>query len=130
MTKKRTSQKLPKILSRTDAKKILAIPNTKTLTGLKNRVILQVLYRTGLRVQEICNLTLADVNIKDGLIYVQQSKNNRDRYVPFDTQTAQWLLTWIKKHKGVWGKTYPSTHFFFPSNTGAKLNQSHPPHSL
>jgi site-specific recombinase XerD len=44
-TNKRQSRKLPKILSRQDVKKLLAVPNVRCITGLRSRVIMQLLYR-------------------------------------------------------------------------------------
>lgn len=115
--KKRQPKKLPKILSREDAKKILAVPNTKTITGLRNRVILQILYRAGLRVEEVCNLAPADIILDKSLVYVQQGKNSKDRYVPVDIVTLNWLQTWMEKR-------LPGDYLFM-SHRGKKLDQSY-----
>ena len=88
------SRKLPKILTREDAAKLMAVPNIKTLTGLRNRVIVQLLYRAGLRTCEVCNLAPEDVNLKDGWLFIQQSKNLVDRYVGLDQETTKWLQKW------------------------------------
>jgi len=114
--KKRQPKKLPKILSREDVKKILAVPNVKTVTGLRNRVILQILYRAGLRVEEVCNLSFADINLKDGYIYIQQGKGKKDRYIPIDPETIDWLSKWESKR-------LPGD-FLFSSHRGQKMDQS------
>ncbi len=91
------TKKLPKILPRHDVAKILAVPNVETVTGLRNRVILQVMYHCGLRVSEVTNLTVNDVDMEKGFLYVQLGKGGHDRYVPLDHDT----LTWIKKYSEV-----------------------------
>lgn len=118
-TKKRQPKKLPKILSREDVKKILAVPNVKTITGLRNRTILQVLYRAGLRVEEVCNLAPADIRIRDGQaeLFVQAGKGNVDRVVPIDVATFNWLKKWLDVR-------LPGD-FLFMSHRGKKLDQSY-----
>jgi site-specific recombinase XerD len=118
-TKKRQPKKLPKILSREDVKKILAVPNVKTITGLRNRTILQILYRAGLRVEEVCNLAPADIRVRDGHaeIFVQAGKGNVDRVVPIDVATFNWLQKWEAVR-------IPGD-FLFMSHRGKKLDQSY-----
>lgn len=117
MSEKRKPKKLPKILSREDVKKILAVPNTKTITGLRNRVILQILYRAGLRVEEVCNLAPADVDLSGGFILVQQGKGHKDGTIPIDAETIQWLKKWMEKR-------IPGPYLFV-SHRGKKLDQSY-----
>ncbi len=87
--------KLPKVLSRADVEKLLSAPNIKCPTGLRNRVALQFMYRAGLRVSEICNLSVGDVDLVNGLVYVQQGKNGKDRYIPLDTESMEWCKRWL-----------------------------------
>ena len=61
--------KLPKFLTETEMHILLeSIDPAKDLQNLRNRLILEMLYSTGMRVSELCNLTLKTVylNIKDG----------------------------------------------------------------
>lgn len=91
--------KLPKIVTPEDIAKIMGIPNTATWIGLRNRSILATMHRAGLRVQEVCNLTLQDVDISRpelGTIFVQQSKNNKDRRIPVDAELVSWLRKWAE----------------------------------
>jgi site-specific recombinase XerD len=116
-TKKRQSRKLPKILSRQDVKKLLAVPNVRCITGLRSRVIMQLLYRAGLRVEELCNLAPADIDFADGFVYVQQGKCSKDRYIPVDLVTIDWLRKW--------DEVRPDSPFFFCSGKGKKVDQSY-----
>ena len=83
--------KLPKVLSREEISRLMSVPNPRYPTGLRNRVILQVLYRAGLRRSEVTNLSPADVNLEQMFLYIQDSKGGRDRYVPIDPETISWL---------------------------------------
>ncbi|MGD9552331.1 MAG: tyrosine-type recombinase/integrase [Candidatus Caldatribacteriota bacterium] len=106
--------KLPKVLSREDVEKMLKVPNVKCPTGLRNRVALQVMYRAGLRVSEVVNLSIDDLDLKKGYIYVQQGKNSKDRYVPIDEETATWLKRWLE--------IKPESEYLFCTLSGGKLS--------
>lgn len=114
-SKKRKPQRLPKVISREEAKAILALPNIKTKIGLRNRVLLQVLYRCGLRVSEACDLSTKDVDTAQGFLFIQQGKNSKDRSVPMDPETISWCKRWAEKRP-------PGTDFFFPTLQDTKLD--------
>ena len=116
-TNKRQSRKLPKILSRQDVKKLLAVPNVRCITGLRSRVIMQLLYRAGLRNEEVCRLRPEDCFLDEGYIYIQQSKGKADRVVPIDAETISWVEKWLAvRYEG---------DYLFCSCHGKKLDQSY-----
>ena len=92
--KHRKPRKLPKVLTQRQIEALFATFNVKCPTGLRNRVVCEVLYRCGLRISEACNLTPADVDLQEGFIYVQCGKGKKDRYVPLDPETIAWLKRW------------------------------------
>ena len=92
--KHRKPRKLPKVLTQRQVEALFATFNVKCPTGLRNRVVCEVLYRCGLSISEACNLTPADVDLQAGFIYVQQGKNKKDRYTPLDPETISWLKRW------------------------------------
>jgi len=111
------SKKLPKIISSEDAAKLLAAPNVKCRTGLRNRCIMQTMYRAGLRIEETLCLSPEDVDFDSGLVYVQQGKGKRDRYSCMDADTSEWL----KK----WAEIRPQSDYFFCTLKGGKMDQGY-----
>jgi site-specific recombinase XerD len=107
--------KLPKIIDQKSVKKMLAQINTSCPTGIRNYAIVIMMYRAGLRVSEVCNLGLSDCNFETGLIYVQQGKGKKDRYVPMDED--------IEKSLKVWLAVRPESHFVFCTLEGGQLMQ-------
>jgi len=87
--------KLPKILSREDATRLINTPDTETFYGLRDKIAMLLMYRAGLRVSEVCNLTVDDVNMKQGFILVQSGKGNKDRIIPMDPELMEWCRKWI-----------------------------------
>lgn len=71
---KRKKRKLPKTISREEAAALLKAPNLHAPTGLRNRCILELMYRGGLRVGEVLSLKVRDVDVKRGTIRILDGK--------------------------------------------------------
>lgn len=92
----RVPQALPRdILSVTEMRKMLRAPDAHTVMGYRDRVILEILYSTGLRRQELLNLTVDDVNLESGLLTVRHGKGGKDRVVPLGKLAAKYLETYL-----------------------------------
>ncbi len=81
---------LPKILSELDVTRLLEAPNTETVIGFRDRTMLEVLYASGLRVSELCNLKRANVSLEQGVLRVL-GKGRKERLVPFGDDAREWL---------------------------------------
>ena len=88
------STRLPKIISQEEAAALLAVPNVGCPTGLRNRVCLEVMYRAGLRVSEVVKLKPGNIRWKTGELEVRNGKGGKDRVVPVDQKTMDWLQRW------------------------------------
>lgn len=71
---KREKRRLPKVLTREEVKSLLGAPNLKAPTGLRNRCILELMYRAGLRVGEVVALEPRDVDPDAGTIRIFDGK--------------------------------------------------------
>ncbi|NGX53653.1 MAG: Tyrosine recombinase XerD [Chlamydiae bacterium] len=72
-------QLIPEILSTQEIDRLLAAPDPETFLGARDRALLEVLYASGLRVSELCGLTIYDVD--DTYVRVL-GKGNKERLVP------------------------------------------------
>jgi integrase/recombinase XerD len=72
---------IPKLLSLEDIERLIAAPDISTPTGLRDRAMLELLYATGLRVSELCQLGLSDLEAGMGVLHVT-GKGNKQRLVP------------------------------------------------
>ena len=93
-------KRLPRVLEREEVEALLAVPNTRYPTGLRNRAILETMYRAGLRVSEVCNLRPGDIAWKANVIRVQQGKGRKDRDVGLREDLKGWLRAWEAKRPG------------------------------
>ncbi len=95
MIKKGRGFKLPKVLSREDAAKLIETPDVTTFYGLRDKIAMLLMYRSALRVSEVCSLFVDDVDLEQGFIFVHQGKGGKDRVVPMDEGTIEWCRHWL-----------------------------------
>lgn len=74
------AQKLPEILTQKEIDILFSQPNISTLRGCRDKAMLELLYATGLRVSELIDLNVDDVNLQVSII-ICRSKNS-ERVVP------------------------------------------------
>ena len=73
--------RLPKTLSESHVESLLQAPDTKNPRGMRDLAMMEVLYATGLRVSELVNLRLTDLNRDMGIVRVM-GKGDKERLVP------------------------------------------------
>ena len=93
------SKKLPKVLTKMAAQKFIDSIHTRYPTGVRNKSMILFMYRAGLRVAEVVNLMETDVNLQDHFVLVQQGKGGKDRYIPIDGETVEWVEKWLEKKR-------------------------------
>jgi integrase/recombinase XerC len=106
--------KLPKYIDGKDADKFFSGINCSCRTGLRNMTALQLMYRAGLRVSEVCNLSPDDIKWDNGLIYIQQAKGKKDRYAVLDGIAKEWCEKW--------DKVRPKSSYFLSTIQGGRLS--------
>ena len=84
------------ILTPEEARKVIETPDVQTLIGYRDRTLLEVLYATGIRKNELMSLNVADVNLEEELLRVNLGKGGRDRVVPLSGIACSFLESYIK----------------------------------
>jgi integrase/recombinase XerD len=85
---------LPKFLNQTDVENLLLAPDVSTETGLRDRAILETMYAAGLRVSELCALSLADIELDAGILTCT-GKGSKTRKVPLGKSAVEWLKSYL-----------------------------------
>lgn len=117
----RLGRSLPKSLTEPEVEALLAAPVVDKDVGLRDRALLEVLYATGLRVSELVNLRIEQVNLRQGLVRVI-GKGNKERLVPMGEPALQWLTRYIQVARPVLlGKSQEAT--LFPGRRGKPLTR-------
>jgi integrase/recombinase XerD len=92
----RVGRRLPRsILSIAEIDAMLDRTDPATPRGLRDRVLLELLYSTGLRRMEVANLACGDVDLGREAIFVHAGKGRVDRVVPMGSRAAAWLQRYL-----------------------------------
>jgi integrase/recombinase XerD len=120
------------VLTPQEAKKIIETIDTSTALGYRDRTLLEVLYATGIRRNELLALTVADVNLEEELLRVNQGKGGKDRVVPLSRLACKFLETYIKGVRPEWARKTGADRLFLSwrghpldANTLRLLVQAH-----
>ncbi|PZP40333.1 MAG: hypothetical protein DI585_01270 [Pseudomonas fluorescens] len=89
-------QTLPKALSVAEVKRLLLAPIGATPSEVRLRLLIQLLYATGLRVSEMCELTLDAVADGQGVLLRVTGKGGKTRLVPLGDVAAETLRIYLK----------------------------------
>jgi integrase/recombinase XerD len=92
----RKTKTLPKVVPSVEQMaRLLAQPDLGEITGARDRAMLEVLYSTGMRSMELCNLTLSDVDLEHGTVWIRQGKGRRDRFIAIGARACEWVRRYL-----------------------------------
>ncbi len=101
------TRRLPGTLSADEIDALLEAPSRHSPQGMRDRAFLELMYSSGLRVSELCNLALQDIDLDDGFLRVQAGKRGKDRLIPVGAKAIEAVSRYL--HHGrpelVRGKT-------------------------
>ena len=90
----RIARTLPTALTEYEVETLLAAPDTATDLGVRDRTMLEVLYACGLRVSELVNLQLNQINLTKACLRIS-GKGGKIRVVPFGEHAVSWLEVYV-----------------------------------
>ncbi len=85
---------LPKFLNQAEIEQLLCAPDVSQEIGLRDRAILELMYACGLRVSEVVDLKLGDIEIDLGILTCT-GKGNKMRKVPVGKSATEWLKNYL-----------------------------------
>lgn len=102
----RIERKLPNHLSMEDAVRFIETPDTNTDLGRRDRAIIEFLYATGIRVSELVNIDLGDIDLRERRVRVT-GKRRKQRVVPFHQLALEALMLYLTETRPVFLKNCP-----------------------
>ncbi len=115
------SRSLPKSLSETDVENLLAAPDLSDPIGLRDKTMLEVLYACGLRVSELVELTMSQVNLRQNVVRVM-GKGSKERLVPMGEEASAWLARYLREARPVLLNNVPD-EIVFPSSRAQPMTR-------
>ncbi len=89
----------PEVLTEAEAIALMKACSARAPTGVRNRALIAVLWRCGLRISEALQLELRDVDLQAGTVRVRHGKGDRSRTVGLDEQTTALLARWLDRRR-------------------------------
>ena len=100
---------------------MLNTPDKKTIFGLRDRAMLELLYSCGLRVSELITLDYHNINLNEEYIRIH-GKGNKERLLPMGEVAMDYLDTYEKKARPFLLKSGQTDHYFL-SNRGSGMSR-------
>ena len=108
----KNNRKLPVVFSQEELRRLFKVPQR-----LKQRVLLSLIYSSGMRVSEVCKLRICDIDFHRKQIHIRESKNNKSRYVVLSDYIAKGLKQYMEGAK-------PKEYLFNGKEKGKPLGHS------
>ena len=112
---------LPGSLSEQEVTGLLQAPDLDDPVGLRDRAMLELLYASGLRISELVGLTMASLNLRQGVLRVL-GKGGKERLVPVGQEALRWIERYVEEARPalVRGSV---TAALFPSRRGRPMTR-------
>jgi integrase/recombinase XerD len=121
MESPKIAKTLPEILSLKEVEQLLEQPNPQAPLAIRDRAMLEVLYATGMRVSELTQLPMNQINLEGGYVLVF-GKGSKERIVPLGSEAIRWVTFYLKvaRERLAKGKESP---FLFISRSGRAMSR-------
>ena len=119
----RGQRPFPDALSEADMDRLLALPDTSTELGLRDKALLEMCYGCALRVSELVDLTLHDIDFESGFIRVL-GKGSKERIVPLGAFAEEALTAYMEHSRDRLLRGKRTQQLFVNGRDGGKLSRS------
>lgn len=117
----RKQQKTGTVLTLSETKKLFSQPNLSLRRQIRDRAIMEVLYVTAIRLNELLNLSVHDVDLKGQTLFVRKGKNRKQRLVPLGKKGHRYLREYLEKIRPHYNKKDPRQRTLFLTHSGQPM---------
>ena len=109
------------VIGKVEMEKILMDTNTLDPLCIKGKAIIELAYSSALRPREVYELKIPDIDFKQGLLFIEQSKNKKDRVVPVGIKALAWIKKYLQEVRPRYIKDKSHSYVFINHKTGERL---------
>ena len=113
---------LPTVLSREEVERMLSCLDLSLPQERRDHCIMEVLYTSGLRVSELCNLKISDLFLDEGFLRVV-GKGNKQRLVPLAHKAVNEVNTWLLERNEIDIKPGEEDFLFVSHQRGKRVSR-------
>ncbi len=116
------TKRLPRFLTLDEVERLLKSPSEKVPIGVRDKVMLEVLYATGFRVSELINIKLNDIDMQRGVI-TTIGKGTKERIVPIGETAMVLIKRYVDGARGSILKEGRESAYLFVTNRGTAMTR-------
>ncbi len=109
------------VIGKAKMKRILWLTDTINPLCIKGKAIIALAYSSALRPREVYDLKIPDIDFKQGLLFIEQSKNKKDRVVPVGMKALSWIKKYLQEVRPRYIKDKSHSYLFINHKTGERL---------
>ena len=117
----RKNRKIPHVLTVAEMNELLQQPNLSFRMQIRNRAIMEVLYATGIRLDELLHLTVHDPDLKEKTLFIRKAKGRKQRLVPLGKNSIAFLREYLEKIRPRHAARNPRERTLFLTAAGRPL---------
>jgi integrase/recombinase XerD len=117
----RRHRKIGPVLTVEEVKQVMEQPNLSLKTGIRDRAIMEVLYATAIRLDELIHLEIYHADLKDKVLYIRKGKGKKQRVVPLGKTAAAWLKEYLENIRPYYAKKQPRQRRLLLNHSGRRL---------
>ena len=117
----RKNRKIGPVLTMAEAKKLLAQPNLSLKIHIRDRAIIEVLYSSAIRLNELLCLEIYHAQLKDRVLYIRKGKGGKQRVVPLGKHAIKYLREYLTRVRPFYARKNPKERKIFLLNTGLSM---------
>ena len=115
-------KKLPNVLSIDEVARLLGAPDNRNWMGIRDRASLELLYATGMRVSELVNLKISNLNMDVGFIRCI-GKGSKERIIPLGGKAKEAIKRYLDKTRGKLAKGRDQENSLFLTRLGKRMSR-------
>jgi integrase/recombinase XerD len=117
----RKNRKIQPVLTVQEMEKLLHQPNLSLRVHIRNRAVMEVLYSTGIRLDELLSLTVHDPDLREKTLFVRKGKGRKQRLVPLGKNAIGYLREYLEKIRPRYATKNPGERILFLAGNGKPL---------
>ncbi|HAJ56944.1 MAG TPA: site-specific tyrosine recombinase XerD [Candidatus Omnitrophica bacterium] len=114
-------KRIPDILDLNEVERLIEAPDLNTNQGIRDRAIIELMYATGMRVSEVSNIKVSDINSDVGFVRCL-GKGKKERIVPLGKKAIAAIARYLEKVRPAQLKKEPVQELFL-SRSGRKISR-------
>lgn len=118
----RKNRKIGPVLTVNEVKRLLEQPNLSLRPHIRNRAIIEVMYATGIRINELVSLEVYHADLADQVLYIRKGKGRRQRVVPLGKAAVTYLKQYLEHIRPWWARKNPKERALFLTHSGLPIN--------